>query len=128
MKDISVFLNEELNSNIPNIVEGEIKDEKAFREYAEAKLKEVFGDKYDEKKANDMVDGILKDNKELVDKDDWGALIGILNKGCAKYWKKQKNIKGYECNIAHAQLEITDDLILDLTTFSCENNRSLSQY
>lgn len=84
MKDISVFLNEELNSNIPNIVEGEIKDEKAFREYAEAKLKEVFGDKYDEKKANDMVDGILKDNKELVDKDDWGALIGILNKGCAK--------------------------------------------
>ena len=84
MKDISVFLNEELSSNIPNIVEGEIKDEKAFREYAEAKLKEVFGDKYDEKKANDMVDGILKDNKELVDKDDWGALIGILNKGCAK--------------------------------------------
>ena len=84
MKDISVFLNEELNSNIPNIVEGEIKDEKAFREYAEAKLKEVFGDKYDEKKANDMVDGILKDNKEFVDKDDWGALIGILNKGCAK--------------------------------------------
>ena len=84
MKDIYVFLNEELNSNIPNIVEGEIKDEKAFREYAEAKLKEVFGDKYDEKKANDMVDGILKDNKELVDKDDWGALIGILNKGCAK--------------------------------------------
>ena len=84
MKDISIFLNEELNSNIPNIVEGEIKDEKAFREYAEAKLKEVFGDKYDEKKANDMVDGILKDNKELVDKDDWGALIGILNKGCAK--------------------------------------------
>lgn len=84
MKDISVFLNEELNSNIPTLTEGEIKDEKAFREYAEAKLKEVFGDDYDEKKANDMVDGILKDNKELVDKGDWGALVGVLNKGCAK--------------------------------------------
>ena len=27
---------------------------------------------------------ILKDNKELVDKGDWGALVGILNKGMVK--------------------------------------------
>lgn len=84
MKDITVFLNEELASNIPTIVEGEIKDEKAFREYAEAKLKEVFGDKYDEDEAKKMIDGILSDNKELVDKGDWGALVGVLNKGVAK--------------------------------------------
>ena len=49
---------------------------------------------------------------------DWGGdgLYFWDNIENAKYWKKQKNIKGYECNIAHAQLEITDDLILDLTT------------
>ena len=84
MKDITLFLNEQLNGQVATVNEGEIKDEKAFREYAEAKLKEVFGDEYDETKAKDMVDGILKDNKELVDKGDWGALVGILNKGVAK--------------------------------------------
>jgi hypothetical protein len=31
-----------------------------------------------------MVDGILEDNKELVDKGDWGALVGVLNKGMVK--------------------------------------------
>ena len=29
-------------------------------------------------------DIILKDNKELVDKGDWGALVGVLEKGVAK--------------------------------------------
>lgn len=64
--------------------EESIKDEKAFREYAEAKLKEVFGDEYDEDKAKEMIDGILADNKELVDAGDWGALVGVLNKGVVK--------------------------------------------
>lgn len=80
-------LKEELNIfdvNEQNINEGEIKDEKSFREYAHAKLKEAFGDDYDESKADEMVDGILKDHKELVDKDDWGALVGVLNKGMVK--------------------------------------------
>ena len=31
-----------------------------------------------------MVDGILEDNKELVEKEDWGALVGILEKGISK--------------------------------------------
>lgn len=90
MKDLVEFMNESLeeaqknNVSESQINEGEIKDEKAFREYAHAKLKEVFRDDYDEKKADDMVDGILKDNKELVDKGDWGALVGVLNKGVAK--------------------------------------------
>lgn len=80
-------LKEELNIfdvNEQNINEGEIKDEKSFREYAHAKLKEAFGDDYDESKADEMVDGILKDHKELVDKGDWGALVGVLNKGMVK--------------------------------------------
>lgn len=84
MKDITLFLKEQMSNQIADLNEAEIKDEKAFREYAEAKLKEAFGDDYDEDKANDMIDGILKDHKDLVDKDDWGALIGILNKGVAK--------------------------------------------
>lgn len=88
MKDISLFLTEQFVERVQNnsatINEAEIKDEKAYREYAHAKLKEVFGDDYDKSKADKMVDGILKDNKELVDKGDWGALVGVLNKGVAK--------------------------------------------
>lgn len=86
MKDITVFLNEQLGNQPANTneSESEVTDEKSFREYAEAKMKDVFGDDYDEEKAKEMIDGILKDNKELVDKGDWGALIGILNKGVVK--------------------------------------------
>ena len=89
MKNLVEFMTEsfkdELNTvNGQNINESEIKDEKEFREYAHSKLKKAFGEDYDEAKANEMVDGILKDNKELVDKGDWGALVGILNKGMVK--------------------------------------------
>lgn len=89
MKDITKFLNEQLeatqaNTNEGQVNEAEIKDEKTFREYAEKKLKEIHGDDYDEAKAKDMIDGILKDHKDLVDADDWGALVGILNKGVVK--------------------------------------------
>lgn len=91
MKNLVEFMNENLkeelninNVNEENINEAEIKDEKALREYAHAKLKKVHGEEYDEKKADEMVDGILKDHKELVDKGDWGALVGIINKGIVK--------------------------------------------
>ena len=57
---------------------------KNFRDYAENKFKEVFGDDLDEKKMNETIEGILKDNKELVDEDDWGSLVGILNKSFGK--------------------------------------------
>ena len=89
MTSLVEFMNESLKEELNNvnehsINEGEIKDEKSFREYAHTKLKEAFGDDYDESKAAEMVDGILEDNKELVDKSDWGALIGVLNKGMVK--------------------------------------------
>jgi len=91
MTSLVEFMNESLKDelniekvNEQNVNEGEIKSEKDFRDYAHAKLKEAFGDDYDEAKANEMIDGILKDNKELVDKEDWGALIGVLNKGMVK--------------------------------------------
>ena len=79
MKNISEFLNECL------VVEAEetIKDEKSFREAARAKFEEVFGDELDEEKMNKTIDGLLEDNKDLVEKGEWGELIDMLNKSFA---------------------------------------------
>jgi len=81
MKDLTQFLMEQLNVNE---AEESIKDEKSFRDYAENKFKEVFGDKLDEKKMKDTIDGILKDNKDKADAGEWGELVGILNKSFGK--------------------------------------------
>ena len=86
MKDIKEYLAEKLaEDRKPKVNEAEesVKSEKDFREYAENKFKEVFGDELDEKKMNETIDGILKDNKEDADKGDWGKLVGILNKSFA---------------------------------------------
>lgn len=83
MKNITDFINEALNMVDTIIMEGEIKSEKDFRDAARAKFEEVYGDDLDEDKMNETVDGILADNKDLVDDGDWGALIGILNKSFA---------------------------------------------
>lgn len=80
MKNITDFLNEKLMNESKET----IKDEKSFRAAAKAKFEEVFGDDLDENKMNDTIDGLLKDNKELVDKGDWGTLIGMLNNSFAK--------------------------------------------
>lgn len=63
-----------------NKAEESIKDEKSFREFAKAKFEEVFGDDLDEKKMNETIDGLLKDNKDAVEKGEWGKLAGMLNK------------------------------------------------
>ena len=63
-----------------NKSEETIKDEKSFRAAAKAKFEEVFGDDLDEDKMNETIDGLLKDNKDLVEKGEWGELIGMLNK------------------------------------------------
>lgn len=85
MKNISEFLNECL------VVEAEetIKDEKSFREAARAKFEEVFGDELDEEKMNETIDGLLEDNKDLVEKGEWGELIGMLNKSFASDENKE---------------------------------------
>lgn len=88
MKNITDFLFEQLaegaNVSEAYITEGEVKSEKDFREYAENKFKEVFGDELDEKEMKETIDGLLKDNKELVDANEWGELVGMLNKSFAK--------------------------------------------
>lgn len=78
MKNLNDFLNGLLLES-----ENTIKDEKSFREAAEAKFKEVFGDDLDEDKMNETIEGILKDNKDAADAGEWGKLIGILNKSFA---------------------------------------------
>lgn len=85
MRNITDFINEHLNNVVAEatVNEGEIKSEKDFRDAAKAKFEEVYGDELDEKEMNDTIEGILKDNAELVEKGDWGALIGILNKSFA---------------------------------------------
>lgn len=98
MKNISEFLNECINTtNINNVenpveepistpvqeAEETIKSEDDFREAARAKFKEVFGDELDEEKMNETIDGLLEDNKDLVEKGEWGELIGMLNKSFA---------------------------------------------
>lgn len=71
--------NEQLNEE--ELLEAEsIKNEEDFRAAAKAKFEKVFGDKLDEKKMKDIVDGILNDHKEDVEAGEWGKLIGILNK------------------------------------------------
>jgi hypothetical protein len=87
MKSLSEYLNEslKLNSEIEDnsINEGKIESEEDFRDAAKAKFEKAFGDELDEKKMNDTIDGILKDNKELVEKGEWDKLTGILNKSFA---------------------------------------------
>lgn len=95
MKNLTDYINEMLNENEANemlntteevevveaqVNEGEIKSEEDFRATAKAKFEEAFGDDLDEQKMNDTIDGILSDNKELVEAGEWGELIGILNK------------------------------------------------
>lgn len=76
MKHIAEYLNESLVTE-----SAKINSEKEFREYAEKKFKDAFGDELDEDEMKKTIDGILKDYKEDVENGDWGKLVGILNKG-----------------------------------------------
>lgn len=84
MKNLVDFLNESFEE-APKVNEAEetIKSEKDFRAVARAKFEEVFGDELDEEKMNKTIDGLLEDNKDLVEKGEWGELIGMLNKSFA---------------------------------------------
>lgn len=79
MKNLCDFINEQL----VNEADETIKSEKDFRAAARAKFEEVFGDDLDEQKMKETIDGLLEDNKELVEKGEWGELIGMLNKSFA---------------------------------------------
>lgn len=85
MKTFKDYILEHIEDELINdepIVEAEetIKDEKSFRDYAENKFKEVFGDKLDTDKMKKIIDGIIEDSKDEIDNGDWGAVVGKLNK------------------------------------------------
>ena len=98
MKNLTDYINEMLNENKANemlntteevkvdeaeVNEGKISSEEDFRAAAKAKFEETFGDDLDENKMNDTIDGLLKDNADLVKDDKWGELMGMLNKSFA---------------------------------------------
>jgi heat shock protein HspQ len=60
-----------------NISESEINSDEEFREYAETVLKNQHGEDYDQTKADEVINGLLSKKEG----DDYGALIGMLNKG-----------------------------------------------
>ena len=68
----------------PITEEGEIESEKDFREYAENKFKEAFGDDLDKERMKNTIDGLLDDNQDLVKDGNWAELVGKLNQSFAK--------------------------------------------
>ena len=88
--------------------EAEVKSDDEFKEYAMTVLKKAFGDDFDEAKATEVVDGILKKCG-----DDYGACVGMITASLgesvvteafdANYWEdyqegaeKMKNPSGMQ--------------------------------
>ena len=61
------------------VSEAEVKSDDDFKDFAEATLKKAFGDDYDEEKAKEVIDGIIKKNK-----GDYGAMVGTLQSSVGK--------------------------------------------
>ena len=80
MKTFKKYILEHIDGGPITEAEETIKDEKSFRDYAENKFKEVFGDKLDTNKMKKIIDGIIDDSKDEIDNGDWGAVVGKLNK------------------------------------------------
>lgn len=80
MKAFKEYILEHIDGEPITEAEETIKDEKSFRDYAENKFKEVFGDKLDTNKMKKIIDGIIDDSKDEIDNGDWGAVVGKLNK------------------------------------------------
>jgi uncharacterized protein (DUF2147 family) len=56
-----------------SVNEAEVKSDEDFKEYAFSVLGQAFGDKFDEEKAQEVVDGLLDKHG-----DDYGAAVGAL--------------------------------------------------
>jgi hypothetical protein len=59
--------------------EAEVNTDAEFKEYATKVLKKAHGEDFDQSKADDMINGILKKNK-----GDYGAMIGIVQSSLAE--------------------------------------------
>jgi len=72
-KDKQIKSLKELGIKESVVNEAEIKSEDEFKDYAMTVLKKAFGDEFDEAKAGEVVDGILKKCD-----GDFGAAVGML--------------------------------------------------
>jgi 3-phenylpropionate/cinnamic acid dioxygenase small subunit len=83
---VSIFENDKISVNFKTnsytfvkgaaVNEAKITTDEQFTEYANKVLKKAFGDKFDQKIADDVVKGLLKKYS-----GDYGAMIGALTKG-----------------------------------------------
>ena len=67
------YLYNELSESTKPTNEAEVKSAEDFKEYAFSVLGKAFGDKFDEEKAQEVVDGLLDKHG-----DDYGAAVGAL--------------------------------------------------
>jgi hypothetical protein len=61
----------DINESVTN--EAEVKSDEEFKEYAFTVLQKAFGDKFDEEKAQEIVDGLISKHD-----GDYGAMVGAL--------------------------------------------------
>jgi len=74
--------------NEAKMTEAEVSSDEEFTEYAQGVLKAAHGDKYDEKKAMETVEGILKKAD-----GDYGAAVGMLTSGLGEEMEDEKPMK-----------------------------------
>ena len=81
--------------------EAEVKSDDEFKEYAMTVLKKAFGDDFDEAKATEVVDGILKKCG-----DDYGAAVGMITSSLGEsvtnegIWPKSKLASSFQFKLA----------------------------
>ena len=78
--DILIDLSEYYGVDLKDILNGQRKSEDMDKELKDTVLKAAEYSNDDKEKMNKTLDGILSDNKEDVEKGEWGKLVGILNK------------------------------------------------
>lgn len=72
-KYVNLYVESADTVEAPEVNEAEVKSDEDFKEYAFAVLGKAFGDKFDEEKAQEVVDGLLSKHG-----DDYGAAVGAL--------------------------------------------------
>jgi hypothetical protein len=72
-KYVNLYVESADTVEAPKVNEAEVKSDADFKEYAFTVLGKAFGDKFDEEKAQEVVDGLLSKHG-----DDYGAAVGAL--------------------------------------------------
>ena len=72
-KYVNLYVESADTVEAPEVNEAEVKSDEDFKEYAFTVLGKAFGDKFDEEKAQEVVDGLLSKHGE-----DYGAAVGAL--------------------------------------------------